>query len=89
LPGTPSRTTPVQFGARLASGALSGAAVTIAGGSWAYGLAAGVVGAVLGTLVGARARGRLADAFHRDPPAAFLEDAVAIAGAALVVGVLA
>jgi uncharacterized membrane protein len=88
LPATPSRKTPVQFGARLASAALCGAALTIASGSWAIGLVAGVLGAVIGTLVGAGARGRLADAFHRDRPAAILEDVVAIVGAALVVGVL-
>jgi uncharacterized membrane protein len=89
LPSTPSRKTPVQFAARIASGALCGAAVTASDGSWAVGLCAGVVGAIFGTHVGSGVRGTLANAFRRDPPAALLEDAVAIGGAALVVGVLA
>ncbi len=89
LPRTPSRKTPAQFAARIASGAVCGAAVATTEGSWKIGLAAGVIGAILGTLVGADVRGRLARVFRRDRPAALLEDAVAIAGAALVVGVLA
>ena len=85
LPSTPSRTVPVQFGARLVSGALCGAAMGAPSGSLALGLAAGVAGAVAGTLGGRAARGKLASAFGSDPPAAFLEDAVAIGGAALIV----
>ncbi len=88
LPATPSRRVPVQFGARVVSGALCGAAVGTAAGSWPLGAAAGVVGAIIGTLGGARLRGRLASAFHKDRPAALLEDAVAIGGAVLSVGVL-
>ena len=33
LPSTPSRTVPIQFGARIATGALSGAAIGTAGGA--------------------------------------------------------
>ena len=44
------------------------------------------VGAVVGTLGGAAARGKLAEAFGRDLPAALLEDAIAIGGAWLIVG---
>jgi uncharacterized membrane protein len=88
LPTTPSRKTPVQFGGRIVSGALCGAAVATTQASWALGLAAGVVGAILGTLLGSGFRGTLARAFRRDRPAALLEDAVAIIGATLVVGVL-
>jgi uncharacterized membrane protein len=88
LPSTPSRRTPSQFGARVASGALCGAAVTAADGSWPVGLAVGIIGAIIGTLVGSDFRGRLAHAFRWDRPAGFLEDAVAIAGAALIVGLL-
>ncbi|WP_407521414.1 DUF4126 domain-containing protein [Methylobacterium oryzisoli] len=88
LPATPSRTVPVQFGARLASGALCGAAVGLPEGQLAGGLIAGVIGAVIGTLGGAAARGRLAAALGRDRPAAILEDVVAIILAALVVWVL-
>ena len=84
LPSTPSRTVPIQFGARIATGALSGAAVGAAGGAMAGGLVAGIAGAVIGTLGGRALRGRLASAFGSDRPAAFIEDAVAIGGALLI-----
>jgi uncharacterized membrane protein len=84
LPSTPSRKVPVQFGGRVVIGALAG--VVIAGpANWMLGALAGVVGAVIGTLGGAELRGRLAAHFGRDQPAAFIEDAIAIAGAALIV----
>ncbi|MDM9646530.1 DUF4126 domain-containing protein [Rhizobium sp. S163] len=85
LPSTPSRKVPMQFGARLIMGALSGATIGAAGGSLIPGLIAGILGAVSGTLGGAAARGKLASTFRRDPPAAILEDAVAIVGAILIV----
>ena len=88
LPSTASRTVPVQFGARITTGALSGAAIGAAGGSWVSGLVAGIVGAVIGTLGGRAFRSRLAAAFSRDRPAAFVEDAVAIGGALLIVSSL-
>lgn len=83
LPGTPSRKVAIQFGTRIISGALCGAAV--AHGIPIAGLLAGAVGAVIGTLGGAAVRGKLAAAFKSDRPAALLEDAVAIGGAALIV----
>jgi uncharacterized membrane protein len=85
LPSTASRTVPSQFGARILTGALSGAAIGTAGGSWVVGLFAGAVGAVVGTLGGHAFRARLAAAFGSDRPAAFIEDAVAIGGALLIV----
>ncbi len=85
LPKTPSRTVPVQFGTRIVVGAICGAALGIAGGSWLGGAVAGVVGAAIGTLAGRAARAKLAAAFGRDLPAALLEDAVAIGGALLIV----
>ena len=84
LPSTPSRTVPIQFGARIATGALSGAALGTAGGAMLGGLVAGIVGAVIGTLGGRALRARLAAAFGSDRPAAFIEDAVAIGGALLI-----
>jgi uncharacterized membrane protein len=84
LPTTPSRTVPVQFGARLVSGGLSGGAIGVATGSMLGGLVAGIVGAVIGTLGGRALRARLAIAFGSDRPAAFIEDAIAIIGAALI-----
>ena len=84
LPSTPSRTVPIQFGARIATGALSGAAIGTAGEAMVGGLLAGIVGAVIGTLGGRAFRARLASAFGSDRPAAFIEDAVAISGALLI-----
>ena len=78
LPSTPSRKVPMQFGARIISGALSGATIGVGAGSWVVGLIAGVIGAVIGTYGGAEVRSRLAAAFGRDQPAAFIEDAGAI-----------
>jgi len=49
LPSTPSRTVPVQFGARIAMGALSGTAFGAAGRSLLFGGVAGIIGAVIGT----------------------------------------
>jgi uncharacterized membrane protein len=84
LPSTPSRTAPGGFGARIVMGALSGAAVGSAGGTMLGGAIAGVAGAVVGTLGGHAFRARLAAAFGNDRPAAFIEDAIAIAGAVAV-----
>jgi uncharacterized membrane protein len=61
LPSTPSRTVPMQFGARIVSGALAGAAIGASGGASIAGLLAGIVGAIIGTLGGRawpRAAGR-------------------------------
>jgi uncharacterized membrane protein len=88
LPSTPSRKVPVQFGTRVLIGAVAGAAVGMRGGAALVGLALGAVGAVAGTLGGAAVRASLAASFRRDLPAALIEDAVAIAGAALVILVL-
>ena len=88
LPGTPSRTVPVQFGTRILSGALCGAAIAITSGSLAGGAIAGAIGAVIGTLGGRAARARLAAAFGKDWPAALIEDAVAIGGALAIVAAL-
>ena len=85
LPSTPSRTVPVQFGARLVSGALAGAAFGAAADMLLVGAMAGAIGAVIGTLGGHALRARLAAAFRKDRPAALIEDAIAIAGAFLIV----
>jgi uncharacterized membrane protein len=85
LPKTPSRKVPMQFGARIVSGAFSGAVIGTGGGSLVGGLIAGAVGAVIGTLGGAEFRGRLAKAFGSDLTAALLEDVVAIGGAFWIV----
>ena len=85
LPTTPSRKVPIQFGTRIVAGALAGAALGTPAGMLVVGAVAGAIGAVVSTLGGAAARGKLAEAFGRDLPAALLEDAVAIGGAFLIV----
>jgi uncharacterized membrane protein len=85
LPSTPSRTVPMQFGARLLSGALCGAAIGSSHGAMLGGLLAGVAGAVIGTLGGHAFRRRLAAVFKKDLPAALIEDAIAIGGAWFIV----
>ena len=88
LPSTPSRTVPVQFGARIVTGAVSGGAIGASVGSLILGAVAGIVGAVIGTFGGRAVRAKLAAAFGKDPPAAFIEDAVAIAAAFVIVMVI-
>jgi uncharacterized membrane protein len=85
LPSTPSRKVPMQFGTRLLTGGLSGAAIGAGNGQLFAGLTAGVVGAVIGTLGGSAVRSQLARTFGKDLPAALFEDAVAIGGALCIV----
>ena len=81
LPKTPSRKVPAQFGARIVSGALCGAAIGASNDVLIAGLVAGALGAVAGTLAGAELRSRLAKAAGKDLPIALLEDAIAVASA--------
>ena len=86
LPKTPSRKAPVGFIARLASGALCGAAIGATREALIGGLVAGVLGSVAGTLGGYEFRSRLVKAMGgNDLPIALLEDAIAIGGAYFVV----
>ena len=85
LPSTPSRKVPIQFGTRILVGAVCGAALTAGAGSLLLGAIVGIAGAVAGTLGGSAFRARMAAAFGSDRPAALLEDAIAIGGAAAVV----
>ncbi|TPO06024.1 DUF4126 domain-containing protein [Mesorhizobium sp. B1-1-5] len=89
LPSTPSRKVPPQFGTRIVVGAFCGAVIGATAGATIGGLVAGAIGAVIGTLGGAEVRGRLAAAFGKDQPAAFIEDAVAIIGGLLIVAAVA
>jgi uncharacterized membrane protein len=88
LPSTPSRKVPLQFGTRLLTGALSGAAIGAALDALATGLVLGIAGAIAGTLGGAALRARLAAGFGSDTPAAFTEDALAIALAVVTIVLL-
>lgn len=85
LPSTPSRKVPQQFGARLLTSALAGAAIGMPHGGWILGVIAGVLGAVIGTYGGAAARAKLAEIFENDLPAGLIEDAVAIVAALVIV----
>jgi uncharacterized membrane protein len=86
LPKTPSRKAVPQFLARIASGALCGAALGATRQALAAGLVAGAVGAVAGTLGGYEVRARLVRANGgKDVPIALLEDAVAVGLAFLIV----
>jgi uncharacterized membrane protein len=87
LPKTPSRTAPPGLIARIAMGALCGAAVCLAGAqSWPSGAVAGAIGGIIGCFGGYQVRARLVKAFGTpDYVVAVLEDTVAIAGSLLVV----
>ncbi|MBV9771940.1 MAG: DUF4126 family protein [Bryobacterales bacterium] len=86
LPKTPSRKSPPGFVARIVTGGLSGAALGASRGSWIVGMAAGVIGSIVGTLGGYEIRLRLVKAIGgKDLPIALLEDVVALGGAFLIV----
>jgi uncharacterized membrane protein len=88
-PKTPSRTGAAGLIARLASGGFCGWVITVpTGGSIALGVVLGLAGALVGAYGGLAVRVRAIDLIGR-VPAALLEDAVAIAGAAVVVLMLA
>jgi uncharacterized membrane protein len=87
LPGTPNRTAAVGLTARIVMGALSGAALCIAGNqSAALGAVLGGMGAIVGAFAGYKARTGLVRTFKTpDYVIAVLEDLVAVAGAFLIV----
>jgi len=86
LPKTPSRKTLVPFVARIAMGALCGAAIGVPGGALVGGLLAGGLGGVVGTLAGYEFRSRLVKATGgKDLPIAILEDSIAICSAFWIV----
>jgi len=87
LPNTPNRTTPGPLGARIVLGALSGAALAIAGGQGALlGAILGIVGAVVGAFGGYQVRHQIVTQLKvNDIVAALTEDLIAIGGALLIV----
>jgi uncharacterized membrane protein len=87
LPSTPARTVPVQFGARIVTGAFSGAALALAAGhSMFTGIILGAIGAIAGTLGGYHARKSLVAGLKvPDAAIALPEDILAIALALLIV----
>jgi uncharacterized membrane protein len=87
LPRTPSRSTPGPFVVRIVLGAVSGAALCVAGHqSSIIGAVLGGLGAVVGTLGGYQARTRSVAALKvPDFVIALTEDAIAVGGAILLV----
>ncbi len=92
LPSTPSRRVPMQFVARLFTGAFSGAVLATGAvldpTAWVIvgAIGAALIGAVLGTLGGAEARKRLVSATGgRDLPVALAEDVIAVIGGFAIV----
>jgi len=85
LAKTPSRLIPPQFITRVVTGSIAGAVIGYGLGNLWIGLLCGAIGAVLGTLGGAKFRGLLAAAFGKDLPAALIEDLIAIAGSYLII----
>ncbi len=80
LPTTPSRTVPMQLGARLLFGVLAGACLATAGATSLFvGVICAVVGVLIGTYGGHRARVRLVKSLNvRDIVIAIPEDLIAI-----------
>jgi uncharacterized membrane protein len=85
LPSTPNRTVPMQLGARIVTGGLSGATLSAGGGqSLIVGAVIGAIGALAGTFAGFHLRRGLSQGV---PPlvAALLEDAIAVGGGFFIV----
>ena len=85
LPKTPSRLVPPQFAGRVVMGAFTGSAIGLSQEHLVIGALSGIVGSVVGTLGGAKARAYAAELFGRDLPAALLEDLVAVALAVVAI----
>jgi uncharacterized membrane protein len=87
LPNTPNRTTPGPLGARIVSGALSGAALAIAGVQAVWlGAIIAVVGAVVGAFGGYQVRHQIVTQLKlKDIGVALTEDLIAIGGGLLIV----
>jgi uncharacterized membrane protein len=87
LPGTPARTVPTQFAARVVSGAFSGACLALAAGRTGWlGVILGGLGAIAGTLGGYNARVGLVRRLHvPDRAIAIPEDVIAIGTGLLLV----
>ncbi|BBY42213.1 DUF4126 family protein [Mycolicibacterium celeriflavum] len=85
LPTLPSRRTAPQFITRIIMGAFAGAVIGSSHFHTFSAMGTGMIGAVLGTLVGAAARQRFADARKgQDRPGAIIEDIVAVGGGFLI-----
>ena len=87
LPKTPNRTAPLGLTARIVTGCLTGACVSVGGGKSAWvGAGLGVAGGIVGCFAGYHARAWLVRSLRQpDFNIAFVEDLVAIAGSLFIV----
>ena len=87
LPNTPSRTAPLGLIARIVTGGLTGACVSVGGGESAFvGAVLGVIGGIVGCFAGYQVRARLVRFLGQpDFNVALLEDLVAIGGSLFIV----
>ena len=87
LPNTPSRTAPPGLIARIVTGGLTGACVSVGGGRSALvGAGLGAIGGIVGCFGGYHARAWLVRSLRQpDFNVALLEDLVAIGGSLLIV----
>jgi uncharacterized membrane protein len=87
LPNTPNRTAPLGLIARIVTGGLTGACVSLgAGQSGWVGAALGAIGGIVGCFGGYQARARLVKSLRQpDFNIALLEDLVAIGGSLFIV----
>ena len=87
LPNTPSRTAPPGLIARVVTGGLTGACVSLGGGRSALlGAGLGVLGGIVGTFGGYHARAWLVKSLRQpDFNIALLEDLIAIGGSLFIV----
>ena len=87
LPNTPNRTAPPGLIARIVTGGLTGACVSLGGGKSAFvGAGLGLLGGVVGCFAGYHARARLARSLRQpDFNVALIEDLVAIGGSLFIV----
>jgi uncharacterized membrane protein len=87
LPNTPSRTSAPGLIARIVTGGLAGACISVGGGHAAFaGAALGMIGGIVGCFTGYQARLRIARLLPKSGIyIALLEDLVAIGGSLLIV----
>jgi len=87
LPNTPNRTAPLGLIARIVTGGLTGACVSVGGGQRALvGAGLGVIGGIIGCFGGYQARARLVRSLRQpDFNVALVEDLIAIGGSLFIV----
>ncbi len=87
LPNTPNRTAPIGLIARIVTGGLTGACISLGGGRMAFvGAGLGILGGVAGCFGGYHARAWLVRSLRQpDFTVALIEDLIAIGGSLFIV----